>query len=291
MPQKSYPDYYRMLQVHPEAEQEVIQAAFHRLMRKYHPDILDHAQKNSPEIQQKVRELNDAYAVLGDPAKRKQYDSVMQLKNEAKLLDSSAIIQFNEKPKETQVEKVIYQVKCAKTKKRFQMLLARRRNSGGLFQVMGFQNAPDSEEVSSKPILGFPSEDELEAVFEESLQLTMSNIDWSNSLCPGCQTSFTISAEKGVRWNWIKCGSCAQLFCGSGLYRNFLGEVCGKCPWCGHSFRYATDTLLGFKNVSAIKGGAKLDKLSSGSQQPKLPDAQNGNFFKLPGNQSEKKNK
>ncbi|MCB0026884.1 MAG: DnaJ domain-containing protein, partial [Anaerolineales bacterium] len=31
------PDYYRILQVHEEAEVEVIEAAYRRLMRKYHP--------------------------------------------------------------------------------------------------------------------------------------------------------------------------------------------------------------------------------------------------------------
>jgi DnaJ-class molecular chaperone len=33
------PDYYAVLQVHPDADREVIEAAYRQLMRKYHPDI------------------------------------------------------------------------------------------------------------------------------------------------------------------------------------------------------------------------------------------------------------
>src|SRR5574337_1213514 len=60
-------DLYRVLQVHPTAEPEVIQAAFRRLARKYHPD----AGSGSDE---RMAELNAAYAVLGDATRRAAYD-------------------------------------------------------------------------------------------------------------------------------------------------------------------------------------------------------------------------
>lgn len=59
-------DYYRILQVHPDAEPEVIQAAYRRLARKYHPDS---AEGDGTHMQA----LNEAYAVLSDPAQRKAY--------------------------------------------------------------------------------------------------------------------------------------------------------------------------------------------------------------------------
>jgi curved DNA-binding protein CbpA len=63
------PDYYAILQVDPEAEPEVIEAAYRRLARKYHPDV-----NPAPDASQRMVELNAAYAVLGDPEKRAAYD-------------------------------------------------------------------------------------------------------------------------------------------------------------------------------------------------------------------------
>lgn len=62
-------DYYQILQVHEQAEQEVIEAAYKRLARKYHPD-----KNTSPGATAKMQELNEAYHVLGDSNKRDDYD-------------------------------------------------------------------------------------------------------------------------------------------------------------------------------------------------------------------------
>ncbi len=59
-------DYYRILQVHPEASFEVIQAAYRRLARQRHPD--------SGGSDAAMQELNEAYEVLSDPVKRREYD-------------------------------------------------------------------------------------------------------------------------------------------------------------------------------------------------------------------------
>ena len=67
-------DLYQLLQVDPAAEQEVVQAAFRRLASKYHPD------KNaSADAHQRMQELNEAYAVIGDPARRAAYDRQRQI--------------------------------------------------------------------------------------------------------------------------------------------------------------------------------------------------------------------
>ena len=61
-------DYYAILMVHQTAEQFVIEAAYRRLARKYHPDV-----SNMPDAPQKI-DVNEAYAVLSDPVRRKAYD-------------------------------------------------------------------------------------------------------------------------------------------------------------------------------------------------------------------------
>ena len=62
-------DFYAVLGVAPGSEDVVIAAAYRALMRRYHPDT-----NKDETAQQKAREINEAYAVLGDPAKRKEYD-------------------------------------------------------------------------------------------------------------------------------------------------------------------------------------------------------------------------
>jgi curved DNA-binding protein CbpA len=67
----SDPDFdpYKTLQVDPEADQEVIQAAFRRLAHKWHPDVA-----SSPEAAARMTAINRAWAILGDPDRRAGYD-------------------------------------------------------------------------------------------------------------------------------------------------------------------------------------------------------------------------
>jgi len=62
-------DYYRVLQVDPQAEPEVIEAAYRRLARKYHPDV-----NRSPDANSRMQQLNEAYEVLKDPVRRAAFD-------------------------------------------------------------------------------------------------------------------------------------------------------------------------------------------------------------------------
>jgi curved DNA-binding protein len=67
-------DYYRVLQVDPEADPEIITAAFRVLARRLHPD------RDITGVEEyRMAELNRAYSVLRDPAKRRQYDAERKL--------------------------------------------------------------------------------------------------------------------------------------------------------------------------------------------------------------------
>lgn len=62
-------DYYEILGVPRNADQTEIKAAFRRLARKYHPDV-----NESPDAEERFKELNEAYAVLSDDQRRAAYD-------------------------------------------------------------------------------------------------------------------------------------------------------------------------------------------------------------------------
>ena len=66
-------DPYRVLQVLPTAEQEVVNAAFRALALKYHPD-----KDPSATAARRMAELNEAYATVRDPSARKAYEATQK---------------------------------------------------------------------------------------------------------------------------------------------------------------------------------------------------------------------
>ena len=62
-------DYYEVLGVSREADEKELKKAFRSLARKYHPDKND-----SPDADEKFKEIQEAYAVLSDSDKRRNYD-------------------------------------------------------------------------------------------------------------------------------------------------------------------------------------------------------------------------
>ncbi|MGO1470125.1 MAG: DnaJ C-terminal domain-containing protein [Tissierella sp.] len=66
-----YKDYYKTLGVEKDASQEEIKKAFRQAAKKYHPDL----HPDDKKAQDKFKEVNEAYEVLGDEKKRQQYDT------------------------------------------------------------------------------------------------------------------------------------------------------------------------------------------------------------------------
>jgi DnaJ-class molecular chaperone len=67
----NYKDYYKVLGIEKSAAEKDIKSAYRKLARKWHPDANPNDTKAAEE---KFKEIQEAYEVLGDPEKRKKYD-------------------------------------------------------------------------------------------------------------------------------------------------------------------------------------------------------------------------
>lgn len=65
-------DHYQVLGVGEEAGEEEIQRAYRHLARRHHPDV----NPGDPGAEDRFKEISAAYEVLGDPAKRREYDHI-----------------------------------------------------------------------------------------------------------------------------------------------------------------------------------------------------------------------
>src|SRR3989442_12389596 len=66
-----YKDYYQILGVPKNADDKTIKSAYRRLARKHHPDVT-----HAKDAAERFKEINEAYAVLSDPDKRRRYDTL-----------------------------------------------------------------------------------------------------------------------------------------------------------------------------------------------------------------------
>ena len=67
-----YKDYYKTLGVPRGASEADLKKSFRKLAREFHPDVA----KDKKKAEEKFKEINEAYEVLSDPAKRKKYDEL-----------------------------------------------------------------------------------------------------------------------------------------------------------------------------------------------------------------------
>lgn len=80
-----YKDYYRILGVSRQATDKEIKQAYRQLARQFHPDV-----NPDPTAEDKLKEINEAYAVLSDAEKRRRYDDLGNLYNDWQKRGDSA---------------------------------------------------------------------------------------------------------------------------------------------------------------------------------------------------------
>src|SRR5688500_11636889 len=68
-------DYYQVLGVAQDADQDAIKKAYRQLARRYHPD----KNPGDSQAEETFKEISAAYQVLSDPQKRRQYDQMRSM--------------------------------------------------------------------------------------------------------------------------------------------------------------------------------------------------------------------
>ena len=67
-------DYYQLMGILRESTGDEVRKAYRKLVMEYHPD----RNRNDPNCEGRMKEINEAYQVLGDEEKRRQYDLFRQ---------------------------------------------------------------------------------------------------------------------------------------------------------------------------------------------------------------------
>jgi curved DNA-binding protein CbpA len=268
-------DYYRILQVDPQAEHEVIEAAYRRLMRKYHPDVLSPDERGSDEVLRKVQELNEAYEVVGDAENRQAFD----LSRDANRQYTSGLESQNQtapSPIKTELEHRIYLVRCATTKRTFKMHLGRRKGWSGPFVVMGFElidtqfekpKVPNSNNLWGRLSANFPGrhgvaqppapdmlpgpDETLQNLLDLANTLSMGDIEWAGHKCPDCAGE-TINPN-GTIGTWSRCGTCHRLKCAGNSKKRIDGYY-STCPWCGATNKTTRSVATGSREQAILRG-------------------------------------
>ena len=93
-------DYYKILGVSDAAEIEVITASYRAMMRKYHPDT-----NPSPSSGEKAKEINEAYEVLRDAEKRRDYDQQRQASKGGQSQEQERARQERERERKEQADR------------------------------------------------------------------------------------------------------------------------------------------------------------------------------------------
>jgi len=94
----SLPDYYALLEVATTATPGEIKRSYRRLARRFHPDL------NPAALDRHIKQLNEAYKILGNPANRTAYDEQRRLAQEERRRQQQQALAAKREPKMTWVQ-------------------------------------------------------------------------------------------------------------------------------------------------------------------------------------------
>lgn len=113
-------NYYEILEVDKNASEEVIEKAYKTLAKKYHPDL-----QNNSNCQDKMRQINEAYEILSNDFKRREYDEKIK-RQSVSIEEYNRIIQENNRLKKD-LKRVANQREMSQNQERLEEMSIRQR--------------------------------------------------------------------------------------------------------------------------------------------------------------------
>jgi curved DNA-binding protein CbpA len=237
--------------------------------------------RDDPNLLSLVQSINSAYEVLGDPSRRAVYD--------AQVASRSANIPSSLDPDiETCIllvrcanTKETFRMLLGRkfgSKNLFRVLgfepvnqAPKKPQVASLPQSKSFPALP--EPVSSRnwiqnvinkitpsrpsvtpPVdqpVGFPSQNEINEMFNEKAQINFSDISFGEWKCPSCGGEHIHS--DGVLSTWCRCSRCMQIYCAGEIHQTKFGDFT-HCPWCGRRAKITSHIHPGEKVDMPVKG-------------------------------------
>jgi hypothetical protein len=259
-------NFYHILEIEPDASGQTIKQAYKKLARKYHPDLLSSEKRQDQSSLEKFQEINEAYQVLSDDRKRKKYDLTLK-EYEEKIADAASPF-----------ERRSLLVKCSRTKHTYKMLLARRKNTTGKFEITGFEslekplltgNSNNWFSKISEAFLKKPGEiflrlktpdDSSQTKFDVENPIGIQDIAWKKDIhCPDCEAK--PSPPDVSTTGWFVCGVCRKLLYSDDFITTLNEEKIFWCPWCGTKNKI---TSASYKTKWMIRGQESSERHDKG---------------------------
>ncbi len=164
-------DFYQILGVDREAGQEKIKDAYRKLAFEYHPD----RNKEDAAAAARMKELNEAYAVLSDPEKRRRYDGLRQ------AYGSSAYSEFRQAYTEqdifrgSDIQRIFEELSRAFGLRGFDEIF--RETYGPAYKSFGFRGPGASGKIWFGESRGFPVKGHLGRIIRYALKKKW-GIEW-----------------------------------------------------------------------------------------------------------------
>jgi len=217
-------DYYEVLGVSKSASQDEIKSAFKKLAKKYHPDIC-----KEPDAEEKFKEVQEAYAVLSDDNRRKQYDQfghdAFNNMNQGGGASGFGGFDFNDFNFDDILNNVF---------------------EGGMFGNFGFSRGRSKKEERGNDLLVEMNLTFMEAALGCKKEITINTVDkcdncdgkggFGENTCPNCHGSGTITSEQRT------------------IFGSFLSKTtCPECNGKGTTFDRTCSSCRGTGQVKVKK--------------------------------------
>ena len=266
-------NYYKILQVDPAAEKEVIEVAYRRLLKKYHPDVAIQNEQTFVDNTEKIRDIIEAYETLSEDESRRKYDDAYK----------NYIAEVNRRKFDQTDPHDIFKtvlMKCSVSTQTYKMYIAKKANWDGPYIVQGFElvdqetatsaakNNPWSLQGIVDKVRG-TGKNELAVISKDDGDhdaIGLGDIEWIGVRCPDCAAAIEI--KPGIYSLFSVCARCHQMMCiGNGI--KGLAGYHIQCPWCNKKNLIMKTIKTGSKSGLKITGVNPAEKTQ---QMAKLPD-------------------